>query len=99
TRLQGDWSSDVCSSVLTFSKSMVMAAAFCCAICSDNAAEKGGDGNPSTGKDNTPPPGFTALFNGTDLSGWKGLLASPYDNPIKQIGRASCRESVKMSVE
>lgn len=23
--------------------------------------------------DNTPPEGFTALFNGTDLSGWKGL--------------------------
>ena len=25
------------------------------------------------GKDNTPPPGFTALFNGKDLEGWKGL--------------------------
>jgi hypothetical protein len=24
------------------------------------------------GQDNTPPPGFTALFNGKDLSGWKG---------------------------
>jgi hypothetical protein len=32
--------------------------------------------------DNTPPEGFTALFNGKDLSGWKGLLKSPYDNPI-----------------
>lgn len=27
--------------------------------------------------DNTPPPGFTALFNGQDLSGWKGLVANP----------------------
>ncbi len=27
------------------------------------------EGNP----DNTPPAGFTALFNGKDLSGWKGL--------------------------
>jgi lysophospholipase L1-like esterase len=27
--------------------------------------------------DNTPPPGFTALFNGKDLSGWKGLVADP----------------------
>ena len=27
--------------------------------------------------DNTPPPGFAALFNGKDLSGWKGLVASP----------------------
>jgi len=27
------------------------------------------EGNP----DNTPPAGFTALFNGKDLAGWKGL--------------------------
>lgn len=27
--------------------------------------------------DNTPPEGFTALFNGVDLTGWKGLVASP----------------------
>src|SRR5262245_6021630 len=27
--------------------------------------------------DNTPPEGFTALFNGKDLSGWKGLVADP----------------------
>ncbi len=25
------------------------------------------------GQDNTPPAGFSALFNGKDLSGWKGL--------------------------
>ena len=31
--------------------------------------------------DNTPPPGFTALFNGKDLTGWKGLLKQPLDNP------------------
>ncbi|MEW6305265.1 MAG: DUF1080 domain-containing protein [Verrucomicrobiota bacterium] len=35
-------------------------------------------------KDNTPPPGFTALFNGKDLVGWKGLLARPNDNPSKR---------------
>jgi hypothetical protein len=34
--------------------------------------------------DNTAPDGFTALFNGKDLTGWKGLLAPPYDNPIKR---------------
>ena len=28
-------------------------------------------------RDNTPPPGFTALFNGRDLTGWKGLVADP----------------------
>jgi len=34
--------------------------------------------------DNTPPAGFTALFNGKDLTGWKGLLAGPLDNPEKR---------------
>ncbi len=28
---------------------------------------------PATNEDNTPPPGFTAMFNGKDLTGWKGL--------------------------
>lgn len=28
-------------------------------------------------KDNTPPEGFTALFNGKDLTNWKGLVANP----------------------
>lgn len=39
----------------------------------------------SFAKDNTAPyPGFTALYNGKDLTGWKGLLASPNDNPAKR---------------
>jgi hypothetical protein len=29
------------------------------------------------GEDNTPPEGFTALFNGKDLTGWKGLIELP----------------------
>ena len=33
---------------------------------------------------NKPPKGFTALFNGEDLTGWKGLLKRPYDNPFKR---------------
>ncbi len=28
-------------------------------------------------RDARPPKGFTALFNGRDLSGWKGLVGSP----------------------
>ena len=28
-------------------------------------------------KDNTPPPGFVALFNGKDLTGWQALLELP----------------------
>jgi hypothetical protein len=35
-------------------------------------------------KDNQPPTGFKALFNGKDLAGWKGLLAAPNDNPAKR---------------
>jgi HEAT repeat protein len=30
------------------------------------------------------PEGFVALFNGEDLTGWKGLLAGPNDNPAKR---------------
>ncbi|MCF7956848.1 MAG: DUF1080 domain-containing protein [Phycisphaerae bacterium] len=33
---------------------------------------------------NRPPAGFVALFNGKDLTGWKGLLSQPNDNPIKR---------------
>ena len=33
---------------------------------------------------NEPPAGFMALFNGKDLSGWKGLLKGPYDKPAKR---------------
>lgn len=28
-------------------------------------------------RDNVPPAGFTALFNGQNLNGWKGLVADP----------------------
>lgn len=28
-------------------------------------------------KENQPPPGFSALFNGHDLSGWKGVVGNP----------------------
>jgi hypothetical protein len=34
-------------------------------------------GLPCPAADNTPPPGFVALFNGKDLTGWKGLVESP----------------------
>ena len=36
-----------------------------------------------------PPTGFVALFNGKDLTGWKGLLAGPNDNPIKRAALSS----------
>jgi hypothetical protein len=28
------------------------------------------DGDSANRRDNTPPPGFVALFNGKDLAGW-----------------------------
>jgi hypothetical protein len=34
--------------------------------------------------DNVAPEGFKSLFNGRDLTGWKGLLARPNDNPLKR---------------
>ncbi len=33
---------------------------------------------------NQPPQGFVALLNGQDLTGWKGLLKEPYNNPDKR---------------
>jgi hypothetical protein len=39
------------------------------------AGEEGKAGE--AGKLNTPPEGFIALFNGKDLSGWKGLVGNP----------------------
>ena len=34
-------------------------------------------GLPATAKDNTPPPGFQALFNGKNLKSWQGLVEIP----------------------
>ncbi len=51
----------------------------------------------ATAKDNTPPEGFTALFNGKDLSGWKGLVA----NPVKraQMTKEELAEAQKKANE
>ena len=49
---------------------------------------------PVIPRNNVPPEGFTALFNGKDLSGWKGLLASPNDNPVKRAKLSSTELSV-----
>jgi hypothetical protein len=35
-------------------------------------------------KNNTPPPGYTALFNGKDLSGWRGIPLKVNMNPKKK---------------
>jgi hypothetical protein len=41
-----------------------------------------------------PPEGFVSLFNGKDLTGWKGVLLPPYDNPVKRA-RLSSEEYAK----
>ena len=47
--------------------------------------------------DNTPPPGFVALFNGRDLTGWKGLpVKEGLDNPFK---RASASPEVMKTAQ
>jgi len=34
-------------------------------------------GEPLMAVENVPPEGFTLVFNGQDLSGWKGLVGNP----------------------
>ena len=52
----------------------------------------------SPAADNTPPPGFVALFNGKDLAGWKGLLKQPLDSPA-QRAKLSPEELAKAQKE
>ncbi|MGE3108862.1 MAG: alpha-L-fucosidase [Phycisphaerales bacterium] len=51
----------------------LLAVILCLASCACSVGAQTFSGQP----DNTPPAGFTALFSGTDLSGWKGLVADP----------------------
>lgn len=50
---------------------------------------------PAKEKDNAPPKGFTALFNGKNLSGWQGLMAGPFDNPIKRAALSVTERAAK----
>lgn len=49
--------------------------------------------------DNTPPAGFVALFNGKDLSGWKGLVGNPKSRaqmPPEQLAAAQQKADESM---
>lgn len=48
----------------------------CCLFLTCLATARGADEERA---DNTPPEGFVALFNGKDLSGWKGLVLNPVE--------------------
>jgi hypothetical protein len=50
----------------------------------------------SQGKDNTPPPGSIALFNGKDLTGWQALLELP---GLKSGAGLDPAEPLKLSPE
>lgn len=52
---------------------------------------------PRQERDNAAPEGFTALFNGRDLTGWKGLLASPFDNPIRRAALSPDERAAKQN--
>jgi hypothetical protein len=51
------------------------------------AAEKAGP------KDNTPPPGYQALFNGKDLTGWQGLVTVKDRAKMTPEQRAKAQEA------
>ncbi len=54
---------------------------------------------PSSFRENTAPfAGFKAIYNGHDLSNWKGLMKSPNDNPIKRAA-LSPAESARFQAE
>jgi 3-keto-disaccharide hydrolase len=51
------------------------------------------------GKLNTPPAGFTALFNGKDLTGWKGLVGNPKSRAAmskEELAKAQAAADQKM---
>ncbi|OHB67256.1 MAG: hypothetical protein A2V70_07755 [Planctomycetes bacterium RBG_13_63_9] len=52
---------------------ILLCATVSCALCLSGAAL-------AVAADNTPPEGFVALFNGKDLTGWKGLV----DDPVRR---------------
>jgi hypothetical protein len=43
--------------------------------------------------DNTPPEGFTTLFDGHDLSGWKGLVANPPKRAAMSPGKLAAAQA------
>jgi Domain of Unknown Function (DUF1080) len=46
-------------------------------------------------KDNVAPKGFTALFNGKDLTGWKGLLGNPLTRAKLSPAELAAQEKAK----
>ncbi len=72
-----------CSTKCSAQRDLVVALAALLLLISTSGAQGSAEGGVETL--NQPPEGFTALFNGKDLTGWKGLLAAPYDNPARRV--------------
>jgi Domain of Unknown Function (DUF1080) len=53
-------------------------------------------GEKAGSKDNTPPAGFTALFNGKDLTGWQGLVEI---HKRKKMSKEEYAEAIKKANE
>jgi hypothetical protein len=64
----------------------------------DTAKPAPGTAESAQPGDNTPPPGFIALFNGKDLTNWKGLMRPPLDNPARRA-KLSPEERAKAQEE
>jgi hypothetical protein len=58
----------------------------------EDKAEKAGP------RDNTPPPGFVALFNGKDLTGWQGVIPINKRNKMSLDELAKARETADAKV-
>jgi hypothetical protein len=50
------------------------------------------------GKDNVPPRGFTALFNGKDLTGWQGVVPLPQRKKLSPEKLAEAQEKANVKV-
>jgi hypothetical protein len=48
--------------------------------------------------DNVPPPGFTALFNGKDLTGWQGVIPLPQRQKLSPAELAKKQEEANKKV-
>jgi hypothetical protein len=55
-------------------------------------------GSARPAEDNTPPPGFTALFNGKDLTNWQGLVELPDREKVGKDGLAKAQEEANKRV-
>ncbi|MDB5391674.1 MAG: hypothetical protein JWM11_7320 [Planctomycetaceae bacterium] len=73
-------------------------AKWCCAVVLVLGVAAGRTGK-AQGADNTPPEGFTALFNGKNLDGWKGLVGSPKSRATmkpEELAKAQAAADEKM---